>query len=97
MTLNINYFTRTTRTQEKHKNKKESKQVILISKPRCLTRFIQGSIYRVLGVKEAKNRWDTRIKQGVCKLCQVDAPKVKITCDQFHLQYCSDNLDQITP
>ena len=57
------FYKNTRETQEQ-----ENEQVILISRPRCLPRFIQGSIYRVLGVKETNNRWDTRIKKGVCKL-----------------------------
>ena len=42
MTLDINYFRRTTRTKEKHKNKKESKQVILISKQDALQGSYKG-------------------------------------------------------
>ena len=42
MTLDINYFRRTTKTKENHKNKKESKQVILISKQDALQGSYKG-------------------------------------------------------
>ena len=77
MILIRNDFTKQRIAQKKHKNKRKNKQVILISKLRYLTWFIQVPIYRVFGVKEAKNRWDTQIQQEVCKLCQVIAQKLR--------------------